>query len=138
MPKGFNRLGSYGEMKPNIFEKFEDGWGYDTFNVPVMTNHRDGMCLKCIAKEGEKSLPDFYEEKQHENYLQLPRIEPQELKTYKHQDLMKELNDMMIRIKRHLFGIAGDTIRPENEELDTLTNKLMAVLREDNEPMVKH
>ena len=28
MPKGFNRLGSYGEMKPNIFEKFEDGWGY--------------------------------------------------------------------------------------------------------------
>ena len=64
--------------------------------------------------------------------------EPQELKVYKHQDLMKELNDMMIRIKRHLFGIQGDTIKPENEELDSLTNKLMAVLREDSEPMVKH
>ena len=32
-----------------------------------MTNHRDGMCLKCIARESEKSLPDFYEEKQHED-----------------------------------------------------------------------
>jgi hypothetical protein len=35
LPKGFNRLGSYGEMKPNIFEKFEDGWGYNEFNYPV-------------------------------------------------------------------------------------------------------
>ncbi len=101
-----------------------------------MTNHRDGICLKCAPKN--KNVPDFYEEKQHENYLLLPRIEPQEMKTYKHQDLMKELNDMMIRIKRHLFGIAGDTIRPENEELDALTNKLMTVLREDSEPMIKH
>jgi hypothetical protein len=103
-----------------------------------MTNHRDGMCLKCIARESEKSLPAFYEEKQHEENMKLPRIQPQELKIFKHQDLMKELNDMMIRIKRHLFGIQGDTIKPENEELDDLTNKLMAVLREDSEPMVKH
>jgi hypothetical protein len=103
-----------------------------------MTNHRDGMCLKCIARESEHSVPDFYEEKQHEDNMKLPRIQPQELKVYKHQDLMKELNDMMIRIKRHLFGIQGDTIKPENEELDSLTNKLMAVLREDSEPMVKH
>jgi len=35
MPKGFNRLGSYGGMKPNLFEKFEDGWGYNKFNYPV-------------------------------------------------------------------------------------------------------
>lgn len=103
-----------------------------------MTNHRDGMCLKCIARESEKSLPAFYEEKQHEENMKLPRVQPQELKIFKHQDLMKELNDMMIRIKRHLFGIQGDTMKPENEELDILTNKLMAVLREDNEPMVKH
>jgi hypothetical protein len=27
---------------------------------------------------------------------------------------------------------------PENEELDILTNKLMAVLREDSEPMIKY
>ena len=35
LPRGFNRLGVYGEMKPNIFEIFADGWGYNEFNVPV-------------------------------------------------------------------------------------------------------
>jgi hypothetical protein len=68
--------------------------------------------------------------------------EPQELKVYKHQDLMKELNDMMIRIKRHLYqlpSMASDVSAiPENEELDTLTNKLMAVLREDSESTIKY
>jgi ribonuclease HI len=64
--------------------------------------------------------------------------EPQELKVYKHKELMKELNDMMIRIKRYLFRIPGDTRFIENEELDSLTNKLMAVLREDSEPMIKY
>jgi hypothetical protein len=45
MPKGFNRLGSFGEMKPYIFENFDNsGWGdYDTFNVPVW---------KYLSKEG--------------------------------------------------------------------------------------
>ena len=68
--------------------------------------------------------------------------EQQELKVYKHQDLMKELNDMMIKIKRHLYqlpSMASDVSAiPENEELDILTNKLMAVLREDSEPMIKY
>jgi hypothetical protein len=100
-----------------------------------MTNHRDGMCLKCAPTE--ENVPDFYEAKEHQNYKLLPR-QAIELRTYKHQDLMKELNDMMIRIKRHLFKIPGDTIMPENEELDALTNKLMTVLREDSEPMIKH
>ena len=66
----------------------------------------------------------------------------QELKKYKNQDLIKELNDMMIRIKRHLYqlpSMASDVSAiPENEELDTLTNKLMAVLHEDSEPMIKY
>jgi ribonuclease HI len=62
----------------------------------------------------------------------------QELKKYKNQDLIKELNDMMIRIKRHLFGIPGDTLKPENEELDSLTNKIITVLKQDNEPLIKH
>jgi len=101
-----------------------------------MTNHRDGMCLKCAPKN--ENVPDFYEEKQHDDNMKLPRIQPQELRVYEHQELMKELNDMMIRIKRHLFRIQGDTIMPENEELDALTNKLMAVLRENSKPMVKH
>ena len=35
MPKGFNRLGEFVNAKPSIFEKFEDGWGYNKFNYPV-------------------------------------------------------------------------------------------------------
>lgn len=35
MPKGFNRLGVCDETEISIFEKFEDSWGYDKFNVPV-------------------------------------------------------------------------------------------------------
>ena len=35
MPKGFNRLGKFVDAKPYIFEKFENGWGYDKFNIPA-------------------------------------------------------------------------------------------------------
>ena len=35
MPKGFNRLGKDGDLKPCVFEKFEDGWGYNKFNTSV-------------------------------------------------------------------------------------------------------
>lgn len=35
MPKGFNRLGAYGEMKIEIFEDAAAGWEYDKFNIPV-------------------------------------------------------------------------------------------------------
>lgn len=36
MPKGFNRLGIYNDIKPLIFESFDkfDWGGYDKFNVP--------------------------------------------------------------------------------------------------------
>jgi hypothetical protein len=40
MPKGFNRLGQCKNTYINIFEKFDDGWGYDKFNVPVW-KHKD-------------------------------------------------------------------------------------------------
>jgi hypothetical protein len=33
MPKGFNRLGEFEKMKPNIYETFDDH--YDIFNIPV-------------------------------------------------------------------------------------------------------
>jgi hypothetical protein len=46
MPKGFNRLGKDSEMKPYIFEKFEDGWGYDKFNIPVWKHlNKDGHTI---------------------------------------------------------------------------------------------
>lgn len=35
MPKGFNRLGLCDKTKITIFENFEDGWGYNMYNVPV-------------------------------------------------------------------------------------------------------
>lgn len=36
MPKGFNRLGINNDLKPNIFQKFEDcDWKYNQWNVPV-------------------------------------------------------------------------------------------------------
>ena len=60
-----------------------------------------------------------------------------ELRIFKHQKLMNEFNDMMIRIKRHLYDMPTDAV-PTNEELDKITNKIMKVLQEDNEPMIKH
>lgn len=36
MPKGFNRLGEYNDMKPIIWDKFKDSnWEYNQFNRPV-------------------------------------------------------------------------------------------------------
>lgn len=36
IPKGFNRLGEYKSMKPNIYETFEGSeWTYDKWNVPI-------------------------------------------------------------------------------------------------------
>jgi hypothetical protein len=60
-----------------------------------------------------------------------------ELKNYPQKDLMEDLNNMMIRIKVHLFLEAGDLrlirySKPNATELDSLTNRLMAVLKQDN------
>lgn len=44
MPKGFNRLGVFTELKPYIFESFESSnWCYDMWNIPVW---------KHLSKEG--------------------------------------------------------------------------------------
>lgn len=101
-----------------------------------MTNHRNGMCLKCNSKQ--EQTPDLLEEEKLMENMEVYRTKPHELREYEHQDLMNDLNDMMIRIKRHLFGIEGDTVKPENQELDDLTNRLMAVLKEDSRPLIKH
>ena len=63
-------------------------------------------------------------------------MKTRELRTYKNQKLMNDLNEMMIRIKSHLYGIPGDTIKPENEELDQLTNRLMEVLKKDSKRII--
>jgi glycine cleavage system regulatory protein len=75
------------------------------------------------------------------------RKQPQEPVIYTHQKLMNDLNEMMIRIKHHLFNIPGtnqmfevqiNMSLPSNQELDDITNKLMKVLREDKKPVRKY
>jgi hypothetical protein len=44
MPKGFNRLGEFTKLKPNIYATFESSdWKYDMWNIPVW---------KYLSKEG--------------------------------------------------------------------------------------
>jgi hypothetical protein len=71
------------------------------------------------------------------------RKQPQEPVIYKNQELMNEFNEMMIRIKVHLFQnfnkLYGDKhSMPTNEELDNITNKIMTALKEDNKPHIKY
>jgi hypothetical protein len=36
IPKGFNRLGEYTKLKPNIYDTFESSeWSYDMLKIPV-------------------------------------------------------------------------------------------------------
>ena len=36
MPKGFNRLGEFTKLKPNIYDTYESSdWKYDMWNIPV-------------------------------------------------------------------------------------------------------
>lgn len=67
----------------------------------------------------------------------MQRTTPKPLIKYKNQQLMDDYNNMMIRIKRHLFKIPGDTIMPENKELDDLTNRIMKILSKDTEILQK-
>lgn len=63
------------------------------------------------------------------------------LRIFKHQEVIDEYNDMMIRIKAHLFDIKideGTFSKPTAEELDYLMFKIMIILKEDNKPMFKH
>lgn len=45
MPKGFNRLSFSEKTEVNIFDKFEDGWGYNKFNVPTWKYLYEGHTL---------------------------------------------------------------------------------------------
>jgi hypothetical protein len=67
-------------------------------------------------------------------------------RNYKNELLMSELNEMMIRIKAHLFLVNDpdykDKInlwpKPTISELDMLNNKLMQALKRDSESFVKY
>lgn len=61
-------------------------------------------------------------------------------KRYKHQELMTDLNNMMIRIKSHLYGTIELKNRyklPEIKELDELQHKIVEILEKDSEPFAK-
>ena len=69
------------------------------------------------------------------------------LEAFQNQELMRELNEMIYRIKFHLFNIPGanqmfesqtNMSFPSNEELDNLTDKIMEVLKKDNKLMIKY
>lgn len=47
MPKGFNRLGEYNDLKPVIYDTFESSdWKYDMWNIPVWKHlTEDGYTL---------------------------------------------------------------------------------------------
>jgi len=67
-----------------------------------------------------------------------------ELKKYKHQELMNELNEMSIKLKIWLYHSDNEQLtnsrpKPTVQELDDLfLNKIMDVLRKDSEPLVKY
>ena len=73
---------------------------------------------------------------------------PTALYRCKHQDLINELNNTMIRIKAHLFEFdnlkTNDIIsknnypKPTIKELDELTNKLINVIQEIRESTIKY
>ena len=73
----------------------------------------------------------------------MKRKQPQDPVIYKHQELMNEFNQMMIRIKLHLFYEvdASECIYDPKltvEELDELTNKIMIILKQDKESHIKY
>ena len=69
LPKGFNRLGHYDNMKPTIFKSFkyfiESDWGeYDNFNRPVwkhLDKHGNTLVRGLMPRRNEPFLHIFLE-----------------------------------------------------------------------------
>lgn len=69
LPKGFNRLGRLGDMKPIIFNNFkefsESGWGsYEKFNRPVwkhLDEHGNTLVRGLMPRRNEPFLHIFLE-----------------------------------------------------------------------------
>jgi hypothetical protein len=58
-----------------------------------------------------------------------------ELRTYKHQEEMDKLNEMIIRIKVHLFNLGDNRTKhpaPSSEEIDNLIiGKIFPILKKE-------
>jgi predicted lipoprotein len=90
------------------------------------------------------------EELNNENQSKLYKIAhdnsrtPQTPKEYRYQKAMDDLNDMMIRVKVHLYDredlkpLKEMYEKPTVEELDMFTVNIMSVLEEINEKQIKH
>lgn len=62
-------------------------------------------------------------------------------KNYKHQKLMDDFNDLMIKIKIYLFGnekMKKVRNKPTSEEIDKIFWQIMEILQKDNEPFIKY
>lgn len=67
----------------------------------------------------------------------------EEPKFYKHEQLMRDLNELFIRIKFHLFDLGDEEAKrrhpkPTNEEINEIHNKVHDILSEDSKPMRRY
>ena len=67
----------------------------------------------------------------------MKRHEPFTPMEYKHERLMWDLNEFMIDINAHLFNIPVKRSKPDLSEIDNLTQRLMAALKEGARPMIR-
>lgn len=66
-----------------------------------------------------------------------------EPKIYKHEVLVKDLNELIIRVKTHLYGLGDAEFRemhpaPHIEELDLVVTRVINALLAENSPAVKY
>lgn len=57
------------------------------------------------------------------------------LKEYRHQQLMDDLNELLICVKVHLYGLQVQRPKPTVEDLDMMQHRVNEVLRQDARPM---
>lgn len=73
--------------------------------------------------------------------MRRPDFEP--MKIYRHNDLILELNDMMIRLKIHLYHSDNEKLvenhpKPTSDELDEIQSKINRILQKDWDYLVKY
>lgn len=134
-----------GDKKMNVDELFTKhchvGLNDTTFRFMTLQDFTEAVA-EIISSPVEPEVIIFWAGvKTMSHLMPEPRI-------YKHQNLMNEFNEAMIRIKLHLFELndlkTSDKIKPDdfpkptNDELNLLTHKIMMVLRADSMPMKKH
>ncbi len=56
---------------------------------------------------------------------------------YDHRELMEELNEFFINAKVHILLLPLDRPKPTVQDMDSLLNRLIEVLEEDHEELIK-